>query len=210
MSRVFFPKKMHTLDTTGNIGYTFPMTIPLPTNSTDRWDYGLTEEEKNVRRARASAWNAANRDRINARNRHATPEQRALRNTAALTWAKDHPGYSSWQAARQRCTNPKHKSYSNYGARGITFNLSWLDMLTIWARDWTPDLPDPTLARIDDNGPFSLDNCLILPLRTNLQRKASLHWTQERRDAASRARRRYPVKNAPQGILEPNRHTPQT
>lgn len=31
-----------------------------------------------------------------------------------------HPLYYTWLTIKQRCDNPKHASYKNYGARGIT------------------------------------------------------------------------------------------
>jgi hypothetical protein len=31
-----------------------------------------------------------------------------------------HPLYARWLSTTQRCTNPKHASYKNYGARGIS------------------------------------------------------------------------------------------
>lgn len=33
--------------------------------------------------------------------------------------------YNSWRGMRERCDNPNHKSYANYGARGITYPPRW-------------------------------------------------------------------------------------
>lgn len=33
--------------------------------------------------------------------------------------------YSSWRAMHQRCNNPKHKAYPDYGGRGITICERW-------------------------------------------------------------------------------------
>lgn len=35
--------------------------------------------------------------------------------------------YAAWTAMRARCLNPRHKSYPNYGGRGITICKRWLD-----------------------------------------------------------------------------------
>ena len=35
--------------------------------------------------------------------------------------------YTSWLAMKQRCKDPNHKSYKNYGAKGITICEEWLD-----------------------------------------------------------------------------------
>jgi hypothetical protein len=38
-----------------------------------------------------------------------------------------HPLYSTWQAMKQRCYNPKHALYSTYGGKGITVCTEWLN-----------------------------------------------------------------------------------
>lgn len=38
---------------------------------------------------------------------------------------KGSPTYSSWGAMLARCQNPKHKSYSEYGGRGIAVCNRW-------------------------------------------------------------------------------------
>ena len=35
--------------------------------------------------------------------------------------------YSSWNAMKNRCNNPNHKSYARYGGRGITYDPTWND-----------------------------------------------------------------------------------
>jgi hypothetical protein len=63
-----------------------------------------------------------------------------------------HPLYSRWLSTTQRCRNPKHVSYRNYGAKGITLAD---DLVSFEAyRDYVTDLPgyDPingSLDRID-------------------------------------------------------------
>ena len=63
-----------------------------------------------------------------------------------------NPTYSSWSAMRSRCTNPNHKSFAAYGARGVTVCPRWLssfetflaDMGERPSRDHTLDrYPDP-------------------------------------------------------------------
>lgn len=36
-----------------------------------------------------------------------------------------HPEYVSWCSMKQRCTNPNHKFYENYGGRGIRVSDRW-------------------------------------------------------------------------------------
>lgn len=35
--------------------------------------------------------------------------------------------YSSWDSMKERCTNPNHPSWGNYGGKGVTFCERWLD-----------------------------------------------------------------------------------
>lgn len=37
------------------------------------------------------------------------------------------PEYKCWQQIKQRCLNPNHRAYPNYGGRGITIALEWVD-----------------------------------------------------------------------------------
>lgn len=71
----------------------------------------------------------------------------------------NHEAYSSWKAARNRCSNPNLEDYHNYGGRGITFcarwddfNLFWKDMGPTWAEGLSID-------RIDTDGNYEPENC---------------------------------------------------
>jgi len=72
-----------------------------------------------------------------------------------------HPVYKRWLSIKQRCNNPKHVSYKNYGARGI--NLSDELKSFIDFRDYVTSLPnyDPetkSLDRIDPNKGYEKGN----------------------------------------------------
>lgn len=60
-----------------------------------------------------------------------------------------HPLYKRWLSMRQRCTNPNHTSYRNYGAKGITFSAE-LDSFKDY-RDYVSSLPnyDPKNLSVD-------------------------------------------------------------
>lgn len=66
---------------------------------------------------------------------------------------------------RQRCNDPAHKSYHNYGGRGITVCSEWDDYAAFerWAFDngYDPSAPYGacTLDRIDVNGNYEPGNC---------------------------------------------------
>lgn len=67
-------------------------------------------------------------------------------------------GYSSWQSMITRCTNKNHKSYENYGARGITVSEEWLDCANFF-RDMGARPDGMTLERIDNSKGYFKENC---------------------------------------------------
>ena len=90
--------------------------------------------------------------------------------------ASKHNGYGTrlyniWNSMRQRCNNPKHASYHNYGGRGISICEEWNDFAAF--RNWAYDngyrdnaaRGELTLDRADVNKGYSPSNCRFVDMR---------------------------------------------
>jgi hypothetical protein len=71
----------------------------------------------------------------------------------------DTPEYVCWVNMLQRCTNTKHKHYSEYGGRGITVSPSWLFFENFYADMGNRPSKLHSLDRKDNDGPYCKDNC---------------------------------------------------
>jgi hypothetical protein len=67
--------------------------------------------------------------------------------------------YNSWSAMLQRCHDPKHRSYKNYGGRGITVCQRWRESFEAFLADMGEPPEKHTLDRIDNDGNYEPSNC---------------------------------------------------
>lgn len=69
--------------------------------------------------------------------------------------------YSIWDSMKTRCNNPKSKTYSYYGGKGITVCPEWEKSFEAF-RDWALAngyADNLTLDRIDSDKGYAPDNC---------------------------------------------------
>lgn len=72
-----------------------------------------------------------------------------------------HPLYARWVALRQRCGNPNHKRYGDWGGRGITVAERWHTFALFEADAMAMAnalRPGYSLDRINNDGPYSPEN----------------------------------------------------
>jgi hypothetical protein len=85
---------------------------------------------------------------------------------------------SRLQCAYDRCTNSNNQQYKNYGGRGIRFEFqSASDAAEQLAKKLGP-IPDGfTLDRIDNDGPYSIDNIRYADMKTQANNKGQYQRT---------------------------------
>ncbi|ASU34401.1 hypothetical protein [Mucilaginibacter xinganensis] len=68
--------------------------------------------------------------------------------------------YMAWHSLKDRCTNPNHKNYNDYGGRGITVCPTWINSFETFLKDiGLRPSSNCSLDRIDNSKGYSKENC---------------------------------------------------
>ena len=73
---------------------------------------------------------------------------------------KLHPYWYVWGAMIQRCTNPNHPSYKNYGGRGITVCERWRKLANFEADMGPRPFPGASIERVENDKGYCPENCV--------------------------------------------------
>lgn len=84
--------------------------------------------------------------------------------------------YISWRAMKQRCQNPRHQRYEDYGGRGIFFDPRWASFAVFLREMGERPTKKHSLDRINVNGPYRKENCRWATQRMQALNKRIEGW----------------------------------
>lgn len=103
--------------------------------------------------------------------RHKNTEKvRATQRKYLLKYRATHLGKRLWEGIRNRCRNPNHSNYKNYGARGIELRLTRKELCHLFDEQRASLISETVHThRIDSSGHYERGNILFMSKSTHLK-----------------------------------------
>ena len=129
-----------------------------------RCECGATVTRRGSELAKAKRRNSVSACPACVRKRHSE-----LRSTHGMSKT---PLFAVWRSMKARCLCPTHFAYKRYGGRGITVCQRWQDSFENFLEDMGPAYQAGlVLDRIDNDGPYSPENCRWTTYKVNSKNK---------------------------------------
>ena len=81
-----------------------------------------------------------------------------------------------WQNMKDRCRNPNHPQFKDYGGRGIQVCQRWLDNFQNFLADMGEKPSNLSIDRIDNDGNYEPENCQWSPRRRQNRNTRRTKW----------------------------------
>ncbi len=89
------------------------------------------------------------------------------------------PQYRCYVAMKQRCTNPNHKRWKDWGGRGIKVCDRWLQGFKYFWTDMGPTYTEGmTIERRNNDGDYTPGNCYWTDMRDQTRNRRSNIWVE--------------------------------